>query len=122
MIQKYIAMTALALLPVVSAVAQTLPKADVSTEKLVQLCDNPTDEVAQTFCFGYGEGVYQGYVVSRDAKAPSTICIPKEGIGVTRSEVVADFVRWSRSNPKYDQDYAASTVLKFLEVRFPCKG
>ena len=122
MIQKFIAMTALALLPAVSAVAQTLPQADVSTDKFVALCQDPADAEAQTFCFGYGEGVYQGHVVTRDPKTPVTICIPKEGIGVTRSEVLAEFILWTRANPQYDKDYAASTVLKFLPVRFPCKG
>ena len=122
MFQKYIAMTALAFLPAMHAGAQTLPLADVSTEKFVALCQDPADELAQTFCFGYGEGVYQGHVVTRDPKTPQTICIPKEGIGVTRSEVLAEFIRWTRANPQYDKDYAASTVLKFLPVRFPCKG
>lgn len=122
MIQKYIAMTALAFLPAVSATAQVTPKADISTEAFVALCQNTADEVAQNFCFGFGEGIYQGNLVSRDPKAAPTICIPKEGMGVTRSEVLAEFLRWSSANPQYNKDYAASTVLKFLPVRFPCQG
>jgi hypothetical protein len=122
MIQKYIAMTALALMPAVSAMAQAVPAADISTEAFVTLCQDTSDEAAQTFCFGFGEGIYQGNLVSRDPKAAPTICIPKEGMGVTRSEVLAEFVRWSRANPQYNKDYAAATVLKFLPIRFPCKG
>lgn len=122
MIQKIIAVSILAMLPAVSAIAQAIPKADVSTEAFVTLCQSPADELAQTFCFGFGEGVYQGQVVSRDPKLAPNICIPKEGMGVTRSEVLAEFIRWTQANPQYNKEYAAASVLKFLPVRFPCKG
>ena len=58
MIQKILATAALALLPLSatlaqSTTAQNLPRADVSTEAMVALCQSRTDLEAQTFCYGF---------------------------------------------------------------------
>ncbi len=122
MIKKLIAVTTLVLLPAVPSFAQNVPKADISTEAMVNLCQNKDDAIGQTFCFGFGEGVYQGNLVSRDPKAAPTICVPPEGIADTREQVLAEFIKWSKANPQYNKEYAAASVLRYLPIRFPCKG
>jgi len=125
MMKKMIAMTVMALLPVAQSFAQTstvLPKADVSTEAMVKLCMDKNDVVAQTFCFGFGEGVYQANLVNPDSKLAPKVCVPEGGIGVPREEVLADFIKWAQANPQYNNEFAASTVLRYLPIRFPCKG
>jgi len=125
MMKKMIAMTAVALVPLIQGCAQTstvLPKADVSTEAMVKLCVDKNDVVAQTFCFGFGEGVYQANLVNPDSKLAPKVCVPEGGIGVPREEVLADFIKWAQANPQYNKEFAASTVLRYLPIRFPCKG
>lgn len=123
--KKMIAITVMALLPVAQVYAQTttaIPKADVSTEAMVKLCQDKDDVVAQTFCFGFGEGVYQANLVNPDSKLAPKVCVPEGGVGVTREEVLAEFIKWALAHPEYNKEYAASTVLRYLPIRFPCKG
>ncbi len=122
MIKKLIAVTALVWLPGAQSFAQDVPKADVSTEAFVSLCQDTNDAIAQTFCFGFGEGVYQGNLVGRDPKAVPTVCVPPTGVGDTREQVLAEFLKWAKANPQYNKEYAATTVLRYLPIRFPCKG
>ena len=124
--KKLIVVTAVALLPLIQGCAQTstvvMPKADVSTEAMVKLCQDKNDVVAQTFCFGFGEGVYQANLVNPDSKLAPKVCVPEGGIGVPREEVLAEFIKWAQANPQYNKEFAASTVLRYLPIRFPCKG
>lgn len=125
MIQKFLATTALALLPLSatlaqSTTAQNLPRADVSTEAMVALCQSRTDLEAQTFCYGFGEGVYQTYELNLDPKVPKTVCLP--AAGVARDVVLAEFIQWALANPQYNKDKAAATVIRYLPIKFPCKG
>jgi len=125
MIKKTLAMTVLTLSPLLmalpqSAAAQNLPRADASTEVMVALCQSRTDLEAQTFCYGFGEGVYQTYELHLDPKAPKTVCLPTSG--VTRDVVLAEFIQWALANPQYNKDKAAATVIRYLPIRFPCKG
>ena len=122
MIKKLITVTALVLFPCVQSFAQELPRADVSTEAFVSLCQDSTDAMAQTFCFGFGEGVYQGNLVTRDPKLAPVICVPPKGVGDTREQVLAEFLKWVRANPQYNKEYAATAVMRYLPIRFPCKG
>jgi hypothetical protein len=122
MMKKLIALTALVLFPAVQAFAEEVPRADISTEAMVNLCQDKTDMIGQTFCFGFGEGVYQGSLVSRDPKTAPTVCVPEGGLKDTREQVLAEFLIWARANPQYNKEYAASTVLRYLPIRFPCKG
>jgi len=114
-----------ALLAVGSAQAQqastSIPKPDVSTEAMVALCKNKADQLGQTFCFGFGEGVYQAALLGNAQQKPM-ICIPENGPGSTRDQVLAEFLAWVGMNPQLNKDPAASTVMKFLTVRYPCKG
>ena len=38
-----------------------LPLDDASTAAFVELCKNPDDEQGRSFCFGFGEGVGEGF-------------------------------------------------------------
>jgi hypothetical protein len=98
--------------------AQTpLPNSDASTAAFVALCQNRADVEAQNFCFGFGEGVYQSFVMQRSPNAKPTICIPK---GMSRDTVLSEFLVWTQARPQYNGDYAAKTIIRFLSSRYPC--
>jgi hypothetical protein len=98
--------------------AQTpLPNSDASTAAFVALCQNRADVEAQNFCFGFGEGVYQSFVMQRSPNAKSAVCIPK---GVSRDAVLSDLLVWTQARPQYNGDYAAKTIIRFLTSRYPC--
>ena len=100
------------------ALAQTpLPNSDASTAAFVALCQNRADVEAQNFCFGFGEGVYQSFVMQRSASAKPTICVPK---GMSRDAVLSEFLVWTQARPQYSGDYAAKTIIRFLSSRYPC--
>ena len=100
------------------ALAQTpLPNSDASTAAFVALCQNRTDVEAQNFCFGFGEGVYQSFVMQRSPNAKPTICLPK---GMSRDTVLSEFLVWTQARPQYNGDYAAKTIMRFLGSRYPC--
>jgi hypothetical protein len=101
-----------------SALAQTpLPNSDASTAAFVALCQNRADMEAQNFCFGFGEGVYQSFVMQRSSNAKPTICVPK---GMSRDAVLSEFLVWTQARPQYNGDYAAKTIIRFLSGRYPC--
>ena len=98
--------------------AQTpLPNSDASTAAFVALCQNRADVEAQNFCFGFGEGVYQSFVLQRSPNAKPTICVPK---GMSRDAVLSEFLVWTQARPQYNADYAAKTIIRFLGSRYPC--
>jgi hypothetical protein len=100
------------------ALAQTpLPNSDASTAAFVALCQNRADVEAQNFCFGFGEGVYQSFVMQRSPNAKPTICVPK---GMSRDTVLSEFLVWTKARPQYNGDYAAKTIIRFLSSRYPC--
>lgn len=98
--------------------AQTpLPNSDASTAAFVALCQNRADVEAQNFCFGFGEGVYQSFVMQRGPNAKPTICVPK---GISRDTVLSEFLVWTQARPQDNGDYAAKTIIRFLSSRYPC--
>ena len=98
--------------------AQTpLPNSDASTAAFVALCQNRADVEAQNFCFGFGEGVYQSFVMQRGPNAKPTICVPK---GISRDTVLSEFLVWTQARPQDNGDYAAKTIVRFLSSRYPC--
>jgi len=100
------------------ALAQNpLPNSDASTAAFVALCQNRADIEAQNFCFGFGEGVYQSFVMQRGPNAKPTICLPK---GMSRDTVLSEFLVWTQARPQYNGDYAAKTIIRFLSSRYPC--
>jgi hypothetical protein len=98
--------------------AQTpLPSSDASTAAFVALCQNRADIEAQNFCFGFGEGVYQSFVMQRGPNSKPTICMPQ---AVSRDTVLSDFLVWTQARPQFNGDYAAKTIIRFLSSRYPC--
>ncbi len=116
--KKYLAMFLMVVSPFASSFAQNVPGSGVTTQAMIDLCKSRTDIEGQTFCYGFGEGVYQGYQLGRDPKAAPTICLPPQG--VARDEVLAEFIKWAMDRPQYHQEKAAVTIMRFLPVRFPC--
>ncbi|QWE18115.1 Rap1a/Tai family immunity protein [Polynucleobacter corsicus] len=104
----------------VNTFAQTdLPKNDASTAALVELCKNLNDADAQNFCFGFGEGVYQAYLVNRNSKQKPSICFSSET--GTREVILQEFLAWNQKNSQFNQERAAKTLVRFFEVKYPCK-
>lgn len=95
----------------------SLPNSDASTAAFVTLCQNRADIEAQNFCFGFGEGVYQFFLMQRSSNAKPSVCIPK---GLSRDAVLTDFLVWAQARPQYNGDYAAKTIIRFLTTRYPC--
>ena len=103
-----------------SAFAQKdLPADDASTAAFVELCKNPNDEQGRSFCFGFGEGVYQGYLANRPVDAKSAICFTSKS--ETRSVILQKFLVWTKANPQFNQDRAAKTLMRFFTDQYPCK-
>ncbi|WP_128112419.1 Rap1a/Tai family immunity protein [Polynucleobacter necessarius] len=102
-----------------SAFAQKdLPADDASTAAFVELCKNP-DEQGRSFCFGFGEGVYQGYLANRRQDAKPAICFGERS--ETRNEILQKFLAWSKANPQFNNEKAAKTLMRFFTVNYPCK-
>lgn len=118
--KKIIVVTCLALSGASSAMAQEPPKASTTTAQLVVMCQQRNDVAAQNFCHGFGQGVFETYLISRHAqKAPPFICA--EGNGLTRQEHLDNFIKWTTTNAKFNQLSAADTILRYLGDTYPCK-
>ena len=103
-----------------SAYAQKdLPANDASTGAFVELCKNPNDEQGRSFCFGFGEGVYQGYLANRRSDAKPAICFVNKD--ETRNEVLQKFLAWTKTNPQFNKEKAAKTLMRFFTDDYPCK-
>ena len=108
----------LCLTPVALA-QKDLPTDDASTAAFIELCKNPDDEQGRSFCFGFGEGVYQGYLANRRSDAKPAICFVNKS--ETRNEVLQKFLLWTKANPQFNKDNAAKTLMRFFTVNYPCK-
>lgn len=52
-----------------------VPRASTTTQEYVAMCAKTTDVSAQNFCHGFGQGVYETYLITRHPKkAPPFIC------------------------------------------------
>jgi len=117
---KFAAAGACLLLSVANTAFAQTPKASTSTQDYVAMCSKKTDVAAQNFCHGFGQGVYETYLITRHPKkAPAFICA--ENSKNTRQDYVDGFVNWSASNPKFNQMSAADTILRYLAETAPCK-
>ena len=118
--KKQLALLCMALASATVA-AQPAPAAQTTTEKFVGLCANKADVAAQNFCNGFGQGVYETYLITRHAKtAPNFVCISPSTL--TRQQHIDNFIKWSGTNPQYKQASAADTILRYLGETFPCKS
>jgi hypothetical protein len=96
------------------------PKASTSTQDYVAMCSKKTDVAAQNFCHGFGQGVFETYLITRHPKkAPAFICA--ENSKNTRQDYIDGFMKWSASNPKFNEMSAADTILRYLAETLPCK-
>jgi hypothetical protein len=103
-----------------SAFAQKdLPADDASTTAFVELCKNPDDDQGRSFCFGFGEGVYQGYLANRRPDAKPAICFVNKS--ETRNEVLQKFLVWTKTNPQFNKEKAAKTLMRFFADNYPCR-
>lgn len=98
------------------------PKAETSTEAFVKMCNNKTNVAEQNFCHGFGQGVYETYLITRHPKnAKPFVCIAGDS-KATRQEHLDQFNAWATKNPQYNQMSAADTILRYLGETYPCKG
>ena len=99
--------------------AQQTPAA-TTTEKFITMCANTADVAAQNFCHGYGQGVYETYLVTRHPKnAPGFVCAQNSTL--TRQEHINNFMKWTATHPQFNQASASDTILRYLGETFPCK-
>ena len=119
MMKKQIALFCLAVASATVS-AQQAPAATTTTEKFVTMCANTADVAAQNFCHGYGQGVYETYLVTRHPKnAPGFICAQNSTL--TRQDHINNFMKWSATQPQFNQASASDTILRYLGETFPCK-
>lgn len=98
--------------------ASGAPKA-ISTLELAGVCGDQSSPEPQIYCDIYGQGVYDGYLVTRHPRqAPEFICVAQPA--PSRREVMNQFMDWIKVNPVYNTAPAADTFLRFLAARFPC--
>jgi len=96
------------------------PNRAISTEELVNVCNERPGSEKHTYCDAYGQGVYDAYLVTRHPKgAPAFICVVQPA--PSRAEVMDQYVEWVKLNPVHHKGPAADSLLRFLAVRFPCE-
>ena len=108
---------------IVSATAFAVPATPtvkfISTEQIVAMCKNKSNPQDQSYCGGFGQGVYDGYLqMVNPKKMRQTICIPQDA---KDPGIVEAFIKWTEANPNYNSKPAAEAVLNFLDQRYPCK-
>jgi hypothetical protein len=103
-----------------TAMAQDVPKAQTTTAQFVAFCQNKSNVAEQNFCNGFGQGVYETYLITRHPqKAPPFVCMGSPA--PTRQDAIDAFVKWSAANPKFNDASAADTILRYLGQTYPCK-
>lgn len=99
--------------------AKPEPARVLSTTDIVNLCKTKDNPQAVGFCNGFGQGVYDAYLVTRHPqKAPSKICVKQPA--PQRQQVLDEFIAWAGNNPQMNDKPAAEAALRFLAERFPC--
>ncbi len=102
------------------AAAKDTPKAQTTTQQYVSMCNKKSDVAAQNYCHGFGQGVYEAYLITRHPqRAKNFICIPEPG--EPREIVLSKFIAWSANHPQYNNMSAADTILRYLGETYPCK-
>lgn len=92
-----------------------------STGEMVTLCKDKANTQVQAYCNGFGQGVYDSYLVTRHPKAaPSKICVKQPA--PQRQQVLDEYVTWAEAKPQIKDMPAAESALRFLAERFPCQA
>jgi hypothetical protein len=103
-----------------SAVHAETPATVTLTGPYVAMCQNKTSVAEQNFCHGFGQGVYDMYLMSRHPKkAPAYVCPPTPG--PKRAEALEAFVVWANQNTQFADKSAADTLMRYLGERYPCQ-
>jgi len=94
-----------------------------TTGDLAALCaPRPVDPHAiakLNFCHGFAQGVLSGELERvRASQGTRRICLPSPG--PTRTQTLAEFVKWVQAIPANANELAAAGLLKFLGERYPC--
>ncbi|MGH7103129.1 MAG: Rap1a/Tai family immunity protein [Acetobacteraceae bacterium] len=95
-----------------------------NTGDLVALCSatssDPMAVQAVNFCNGFAVGVVRVLQKVDAAEAPhrALFCLPKKR--PSRSESVAEFVRWANADPTHEAMPAEDGLASFLAAIFPC--
>lgn len=90
----------------------------ISTEQIVTMCKNKASAQDQGYCGGFGQGVYDGYLqMLHPKKGRQTICIPQDA---KDPGIVEAFIKWTETNPQFNNKPASVAVLNFLDQRYPC--
>jgi hypothetical protein len=99
--------------------AKQEPARVLSMGDIVSLCKQKDNAQVTGFCNGFGQGVYDAYLVTRHPqKAPSKICVKQPA--PQRQQVLDEFISWADKNAQYNDKPAAEAALRFLAERFPC--
>ncbi len=126
------ALAGLALIAAVCAVALSTGPAGAAEPKhfvvdnsrdLVALCttvpEDPLHEEAVHFCHGYLVGAYHYHLLSTSGPGAEPMTCMSDP-APSRDEAVTDFIAWVVDNPRYMEEEAVDTMLRWLMDRFPC--
>jgi hypothetical protein len=117
--KKTLLVAGLTLVASSTAFAET-PAGVTLTAPYVAMCANTSNVAEQNFCHGFGQGVYDTYLMTRHPKkAPGFVCFSAPG--PKRDAVLNQFVTWANQNPQYANMPASDTLLRYLGTTYPCK-
>lgn len=120
-----VAMLGCALLPAMAS-AQVMEQNFLvgTTGDLVLLCasqpGDPFYTAAQNFCHGYAVGVYQTIEAQQSARATALFCPPAQM--PTRTEAIANFVRWAQASSARVATAPTEGIASYLVERLPCRS
>jgi hypothetical protein len=96
-----------------------------TTEELIELCsvgaDDPSYAAAMGFCLGYLDAALDYHMaLTSGEKFEAIVCPDPE---VTREEVAAVFVDWSRANPQLvGSGPPVDSVMRAVYEKWPCSA
>ena len=96
-----------------------------TTEDLIELCsvsaDDPVYPAAMGFCLGYIDAALDYHAALTAGPGNAAFTCPDST--VSREEVVAVVVEWSKSNAQHLQGEAPVTgVMRAVSEKWPCSG
>ena len=88
----------------------------------VALCSaspqSPDYVAAIHFCHGFAVGFNRYHEALQEGKEmPPLYCLPEKA---TRTGLIGEYLRYSKSHPEYDRDKVANVIMKFLVETYPC--
>ena len=94
-----------------------------TTGDLVELCsatpDNTIGTAALNFCQGFAQGAVSVEMQNLAAfRGPKLFCMPNPL--PTRTDALAEFVKWARASPDRMAGPPSDGLFRFLSERYPC--